>query len=148
MTIIIGFLFMILMFALVGTISDILLFLIDLPSMIIVIVPLVFFLCISKSGGIMVKYIRSSFKKNYKYSRPELESISAAIKHTIKFTMGAGGFGFMVGLIACIVNTHSAELFLLNLSVSFISLAYAIAISFFVFYPAMVWTENKLKTSI
>ncbi len=150
MLIIIGFLFMVLMFALVGVIADILPLIIDIPSLIMVLIPLVFFLCVSKSGCILVKYIRSSFKKNYKYSRLELEGISAAIKNIIKFIMAVGGFVCVVCLIASITHLETLELvvFAANLAVSTISLTYAFALSYLVFFPTMAWAENKLKTSI
>ncbi len=145
MLILIGLLFSILMFIGIGGIFNILTFIVDIPSMIIILIPLVFFLYTSKSGDIITKYILSSFKKNYDYSKSELESIYVATKNTIKFTMATGGFGFVIGLTSCLVNMHSPEQLLLNLSVSFISLLYAIAISFFIFFPTMAWAENKVK---
>ena len=148
MLIIIGLLFLILMFVAVGGMFNILMFIADIPSFIIIIIPLIFFLCTSKSGGIISGYIMSSFKKNYKYSKSELESIYSATKNTIKFTMATGGFGFIIGLTACLVNMQSPEQLLLNLSVSFISLLYAIAISFFIFFPTMAWAENKIKMGL
>lgn len=148
MLIIIGLLLSILMLVAVSGIFNILMFIVDIPSVIIVIIPLIFFLFTSKSGDIIARYIISSFKKNYKYSKSELESIYSATKNTIKFTMATGGFGFMMGLTACLVNMQSPGQLLLNLSVSFISLLYAIAISFFIFFPTMAWAENKIKTGL
>lgn len=144
-----GFLLMLFMFVFLGAMGDILLYFIDFPSFLMVFLPLLFFLLISKSGGIICWYIRSSFKKNYEYSKIELESIAVAIKNTIKITLAAGGFGFVAGLITILaqLRLEMPNLIAPNLAVSLITLIYSIAISFFVFFPTQAWAENKQKTA-
>lgn len=68
-----------------------------------------------------------------------------AMKNTIKFTLATGGFGFVAGLMACLVHMQTPGQFAVNLSVSLITLIYSIAIGFFVFFPTKAWAENKIK---
>lgn len=75
-----GFLFMFLFFAIVGILSQSFEMLINLPSILLIFVPLLFFLFTSKSGSIIGKYITTSFKRDYTHTRAELEGLSVAIK--------------------------------------------------------------------
>ncbi|MCL2809085.1 MAG: hypothetical protein FWD24_03335, partial [Treponema sp.] len=90
MLILIGILFMIFFYAtagilLVGMISGFLFTILDLWSFLLILVPLFFFLVVTKSGSILCRYIKTSFIKNYTYTINELEGLSKAIKNTIKF---------------------------------------------------------------
>lgn len=74
MLIIAGILFMLFMFAIVDGLSGMLAYLVDLPSMLLILVPLLFFLCASKNGGIIAKYVKSSFRKDCQYSKTGLKA--------------------------------------------------------------------------
>lgn len=143
MLILVGFLFTVLLFTLVGWVSGMILFFVDMPSTLLILVPLVFFWIASKSGGVVVGYITSSFKKGCSYTVPELERIARVMKRTVRFVLATGGFGFIVGLIGCLANIGSPERLGPNLAVSLITLVYSIAVSFFMFFPVEVWAENK-----
>ena len=120
-------------------------FLVDLPSALLTLVFLFFFLIASKSGRIIGRYIKSSFKKNYNYSRAELVSLSVAIKNTIKFSLGTGGFGFLVGLIATLMFLEKKEMLGPNIAISLITVFYAIIVSYIIFFPVQAWAENKIN---
>ncbi|GBU28226.1 hypothetical protein R84B8_01784 [Treponema sp. R8-4-B8] len=145
MLLIIGFLFMVFIFAIVSILSGVGTIFIDLPSALLILVPLIFFFLTSKSGNILGKYIKASFKKEYTYTETELETLSAALKNTIKFILAVGGFGFMTGLIASLAFLGSSDKLGPNLAVSLISLTYSITISCFVFFPVKAWAENKIN---
>lgn len=147
MLILFGFLFMILFFGFVGGLSGMPTFYIDFPSALIILIPMIFFLVVSKSGNALGNYFRSSFKKNYEYTKIELESISAAAKNTIKFILGMGGLGFIAGLVGTLANIGAPERLGPNLAVSLITLFYSIALSFFVFFPVEAWAGNKINLS-
>jgi flagellar motor component MotA len=138
---------MVLFFGFVGVLSGMPAFYVDFPSAIIILVPMIFFLVISKSGTVMGNYFRSSFKKNYGYTKTELESISAAAKNTIKFILGMGGLGFIAGLVGSLANIGAPERLGPNLAVSLITLVYSIAFGFFVFFPVEAWAVNKINLS-
>ena len=140
-----GILFMIVFSVLVGATSRALFMFADLPSLVITLMPLIFFLQASKSGRIIRKYIRLSFKKGYKYDRAELEGIVAAIKNTIKIILATGAFGFVSGMIAILANLSTPEMFGPSAAVSLITLLYSIAISAFVFFPTQSWAENMIN---
>jgi flagellar motor component MotA len=80
MLIIFGFLLMLLMFVLVGGLTQALLAFFDVPSFFLIVVPLIFFLFASKSGSVIGKYIKTSFRKDHLYTKSELKSISTALK--------------------------------------------------------------------
>ena len=145
MLLIFGFMFMIFIFVAVGMLSQMLLFFIDLPSILLIFIPLLFFLITSKSGKSISKYIVLSFKKNHTYTKTELESFSISVKNIIRFILAVGGFGFLSGLIACLAHLGSLERFGPNLAVSLITLTYSIMISFFVFFPLQAWADNKIN---
>jgi flagellar motor component MotA len=117
---------------------------IDMPSALLTLVFLFFFFFTSKSGSIIGKYIKSSFKKNYDYTRVELLSLSAAIKNTIKFTLATGGFGFLVGAISSLAVAR--ENLGPNIAISLITVFYSIIVSYIVFFPVQAWAENKLNS--
>jgi len=118
---------------------------IDFPSALLMLIFLVFFFFTSKSGSIIGKYIKSSFKKNYNYTRAELVSLSVAVKNTIKFTLAAGGFGFLAGLIAVLASLQNKEMLGPNLAISLLTVFYAIIVSYIIFFPVQAWAENKLN---
>ena len=118
---------------------------IDMPSALLTLVFLFFFFLTSKSGSIISRYIRSSFKKNYNYTRTELVSLSTAVKNTIKFTLAAGGFGFLAGLIAVLASLQNKEMLGPNLAISLLTVFYAIIVSYIIFFPVQAWAENKLN---
>ena len=147
MLLIIGFLFLVFIFIGMSALSGIpLVSIIDLPSALFILVPLLFFLFVSKSGSIIGKYIKTSFKKDYGYTETELEKLSTAIKNTSKFILGTGGLGFLVGFIGILMYLENREMLGPNLAVSLIIVFYAVAISFCVFFPAQAWAENKINT--
>ena len=134
MLLIFGFLFTVFIFAAVGVLSQMPTFFIDLPSFLLIIIPLLFFMVTSKSGSVIGKYIVMSFKKEHKYTIAELNGLSISVKNTIKFVLAIGGFGFLFGLIASLAHIGAFECFGPNLAISLITLAYSITVSFFVFF--------------
>lgn len=145
MLIVVGFLFTVLLFGLVGAVSGMVLFYIDVPSALLILVPLIFFFIVSRSGGVVGGYIKSSFKKDHAYAKAELESIALVMKRTVKFVLATGGFGFVAGLVGSLANLGAPERLGPNLAVSLITLIYSVAVSYFVFFPVEVWAENKIN---
>jgi Flagellar motor component len=72
-------------------------------------------------------------------------SLSAAIKNTIKFTLGTGGFGFLAGLIAVLAFLQNKEMLGPNIAISLLTVFYSIIISYLIFFPVQAWAENKLN---
>jgi len=148
MLIIIGFLFSVLISVLVALMtlgSPSALAFIDVPSALLTLIFLFFFLFTSKSGSIIGRYIKSSFKKNYVYTRTELICLSVAAKNTVKFTLATGGFGFLTGLIACLKNLEDKSMLGPNIAVSLMTVFYSIIMSYLIFSPVQAWAENKLN---
>jgi len=145
MILFLGFLFMIFFFAVCIVASKSNFMLINLPALVLILIPLFFFLFVSKSGKIIGKYISISFKKNYTYTKTELEKLSLAIKNTIKYTLAVGVFCFTAFTVTSLGFLGSPELLGPNLAMCLLSLTYSIAIGFFVFFPAFAWAENKLS---
>ena len=145
MLLIIGFLFMLFIFTIVGILSSTPAIFIDLPSASLILVPLLFFLLTTDSGKILGAYIKTSFKKEHSYTQAELKALSVAVRNTIKFILAVGGFGFMAGLIASLASIGSLEKLGPNLAVSLITLTYSIVTSYFVFFPTQAWAENKIN---
>jgi flagellar motor component MotA len=145
MLILLGFIFAIFMIAVVGSFSGSLGVVIDIPSLLIILVPLLFFLCVSKSGGIIWRYILSVIKKDNLQSKDELKILAHATKSAVKFTLAMGIFGFMSGIIFALGNLDSPEHLGPNIAVSLITVLYAIAISSFVFFPTQIWAEHMIK---
>jgi len=148
MLLIIGFLFMVLTFTVVAVLSGTYTVFLDLPSVSLILVSLLFYLFTTKSGKILGKYIKTSFKKEYGYTGTELAVLSGAIKNTIKFTLATGVFAFMAGLIAALAFIGSPERLGPIAALSLLGLTYSIAISCFVFFPVQAWAENKNKEQI
>jgi len=146
MLLIIGVLFMILVLAVVGIFTGMAAVFIDLPSVLLVLVPLLFFFLTSKSGKIFGRYIKTSFKKKYTYIGTELKALSVAIKYAIKFTLALGGFGFLAGGIAALGYLGAKERLGPILALSLLTLTYSIMIICFVFIPVQAWTEIKITT--
>ena len=144
MLLIIGFLFMILVLAIVGIFTGMAAVFIDLPSALLVLVPLLFFFFTSKSGKVLGKYIKTSFKKEYTYIGTELNILSVAIKHAIRFTIALGGFAFLAGGIAALGYLGAKERLGPILALSLITLTYSIMLICFVFIPVQAWAEIKI----
>ena len=111
---------------------------------------LVFFFCVTKSGGILGGYIKSSFRKNHRYSVTELEGISRSAKNTIKMIFAAGWFAFLTALIVMLGNLNfdypdAAMAFQHGLGISLTSPFYAVVMGYFIFFPLHVWAENKIS---
>ncbi|MDR0497906.1 MAG: hypothetical protein LBH42_09850 [Treponema sp.] len=111
-----------------------------------ILISLFFFFITSKSGKIIGRYIKTSFKKDHTYTGAELAALSAAVKNTIKFILAAGGIGCMAGLMLAMVNLESKEMLGPTLALCFMSITYSIALGFFVFFPVQAWAENKINT--
>ena len=144
MILLLGFLFLFFIFAIVGILTQSLEMLINLPSILLILVPLLFFLFTSKSGSIIGKYITTSFKRDYIHTRAELEGLSVAIKNTIKFILASGGFMCITFAIISLGYIGAPEKLGPNLAISLTVLAYSIAICYFVFFPTQAWAENKI----
>ena len=148
MLIIFGFLFLVFFFSLFSLLKiggGVLLFLVDPPAISLIIISLLFFLYVSKNGGVIGKYIKNSFKKNYAYTKAELTSLSIALKSTIKFLLGIGGLGCFVGITFVFRYLERKEYLGPSLAITLFTLIYVFAISFFVFYPTQAWAENRLN---
>jgi len=146
MILFLGILFTLFFFAIIETLSKSLTMIMNLPSALLILISLLFFLLVSKSGKIIGKYIFTSLKKNYAYTKTELEKISSAIKNTIKFILAAGVFCFMAFAVISLGYIGSPERLGPNLAICLTTLTYAIAVSFFVFFPIQAWAENKLNS--
>jgi len=144
MLLLFGFLLMVVIFAFTGILSGAMAMFIDLPSFLLIVIPLLFFLGLSKGGGVIGRYFTASFKKEFTYTLTELESLSRAVKNTIKFILATGGFGFMAGLIATFSYIGAPEMLGPNFAICLLTLTYSIAFSFFVFFPLQAWAENRI----
>jgi len=144
MLLIFGFLFMVFIYAAIGVAAGFLWVLLDLFALILVILPLTFFLFVSKSGKIIGKYITASFKQDFSYSKTELEGLISAIENTIKFVLASGIFGFITFAVVSFGYIGMPERLGPSIAISLTSLTYSIAISFFVFFPVQAWAKNKL----
>ena len=150
MLIILGILFMLLMLFSIVTIMAggsllALGILTDLPAALFILIPLTFFLIVTKSGKVIRRYIKSSFIKEYTYTKIELNSITTAIKNIIKFLLASGGFCFFIGIMAAFAFFFEKQLLGPIIVSSILSLFYAIAFGFFVFFPTQAWAENKIN---
>jgi flagellar motor component MotA len=128
-----------------GFSSGVGLFLVDMPSTLLTLIFLFFFFFTSKSGSIIGRYIKSSFKKNYTYTKNELVSLSCAIKNTVKFILATGGFGFLVGVIASLMFLENRNMLGPNLAISLLTVFYSIIVSYIIFFPVQAWAENKIN---
>ena len=146
MLLIIGFLFMLFIFVGMSALTGTGFMFIDLPSAFLILISLLFFWFASKSGSVIGRYMKTSFKKDYTYTKTELAALSAALKNTGKFILAVGGFGFISGMLASMANLENREMLGPNLAVSMLTLLYGITIGVFVFLPAQAWAENKLNT--
>ena len=117
---------------------------VDTVSLVSIILPLVFFSVITKSGKAINTYIKCSFKKDYEYSALELKMIAMSAKNTVKFCNGMGVFGFLIGFIAALAMLSEPHQIGPTIAISLLTLFYAIGISYFIFFPLQIWAENKL----
>jgi len=145
MLLIIGFLFMVFIFAVISILAGVYALFIDMPSLSLILVSLLFFCLVSKSGKIIGNYIKTSFKKNHTYTVTELSALSTALKNTSKFILLVGGFGFLTGVVASLIYLESKDRLGPNLAISLITLLYSITISCFVLFPVQAWAENKIN---
>ena len=145
MLLIFGFLFMVIVFAVVGIVSQFFHTLINLPSALLILIPLLFFLFVSKSGSVIAKYFGTSFKRDYAHTLAELEGLSVAIKNTVKFILATGVFNCVTFAIISIGHMGTPEKLGPNLAICLTSLIYSIAISYFVFFPVQAWAENRIN---
>jgi len=146
MLLVIGFLFMLFLFVVISVLSGVSASFLDIPSVLVILVPLLFFCLVSKSGKIIGNYIKMSFKKEHIYTAAELKALYAALKNTVKFVFLSGGFGFFAGLIASLLYFESKDRLGPNLAISLLTVMYSITISCFVFFPVQAWAENKINT--
>jgi len=144
MLLIIGFLFMVFILAVVSILTGVGTVFVDLPSALLVLVSLIFFWLVSKSGKVIGSYIKTSLKKEHVYTAAELVSLSTALKNTIKFNYLVGGFGFFVGVIAALAFLGSPENIGPNFAIALITVLYPVMINGFVFFPVQAWAENKI----
>jgi flagellar motor component MotA len=116
----------------------------SLAILLMMFVFLSFFLYVTKSGKVLIQYIRAGFVKNYNYSITELKNIAAVIKNLIKITHAAGGIGVVIGFITFLYNYDGISKMGPPLAIISFSLLYSIALSYFVFFPVRVWAEGKI----
>ena len=147
MILLIGLLFLVVFTLLIGAFSGTVYMFLDLASIIIVLVPLIFFLVITKSGKTITGYIKSSFMKNYEYSKAELESISMVARHSVKITIATGCFGFIIGIIGMLMQLDDPQKIGPMLAVGLLTMLYSIGVGFFVMYPLCVWAENRKQAN-
>ena len=144
MLFIFGLIFLIVFFVVLilipGTIS-----ILNIPSLFLILVPLLFFIITSKSGESISRYFKSSFKKDYPYTITELEELSLVIKNIIKFTLATGGFCSIIFVMISLSFLNVLERLGPNLAICLTTISYSIAISYFIFFPTQAWAENKVN---
>jgi len=148
MFLIFGILFTILIFGVLIMFFHLAPVFINMPSLLFILVFLLFFMFISKSGKVILMYIKTSFKKEYAYTKTELECISLAMKNSIKYTLASGIFGCITFIIVALANLESKEVLGPALAMSLTSIVYSIAISYFIFFPTQVWADNKILQNL
>ena len=146
MLLIIGFLFMVFFTVVMGILTSAWNAFFDLPSIMLMIVSLLFFFPSTKSGKIIGRYFKTSLNKDSAYTGAELASLCAAVKSTIKFILAVGGLGIVSGLIGSLTNLENKNALGPNVALSLLSFFYAITISFFIFFPVQAWAENKMNS--
>ena len=144
MLLILGFLFMVIIYAAIGTVAGFLGVLLDPWAFLLVVLPLTFFLFVTRSGKIIGKYIAASFKKEFSYTKTELEELVSATGNTIKFIIAAGIFSFITFAVVSLGHIGTPERLGPSIAISLTSLTYSIGISFFVFFPVQAWAKNKM----
>jgi len=146
MLLIIGFLFMVVILVCVSVLTGVGGVYADMPSFLFVLIPLIFFFFVSKSGKILCEYIKTSFKREHVYTVTELTSLSTAVKNTIRFLFFICGFGFFTGLITVLAFLGSPENIGPNAAIALLTVLYPVLISGFVFFLVQPWAENKIIT--
>jgi len=145
MILILGFLFTVIIYAAINAVAGFIGVLLDPWSLLLILVSLIFFMVVTKSGAIIGKYISASFKKKYPYTLAELEGLAAALKNTIKVILGVGVFGFITFAVVSLGHIGAPERLGPSIATILTSLTYSAALSFFVFSPLQVWAENKIN---
>lgn len=150
MILLIGCLFSVVFIFLMGTtLGGIAGYALDPGSLMFILLPVAFLLCVTSDGKTIGRYIKKSFGKKPQYDEIELKHISAAAKSVVIVVLAAGCFVFLMGNITLLFffefdNPNAINIFGKNLSAGLISLLYAVAIAFFVFYPLRAWAQHKL----
>jgi flagellar motor component MotA len=122
----------------------------NIASLLCVLVPLLLFLILTNNGRIIKIYIMSSMKKEHRFDKDELQTIAGAAKSTGRFALGTGAFFCLANILTMLSymnfeDEFGASRLVYDIAMTLISLLYAIAIAFFIFYPLQVWAENKLR---
>lgn len=149
MIILAGLLFTLLFFAVMGAWCQLDFYrLVDIESLLIIAVPLLLFLAITKSGKTICRYIKSSFIKDYDFSKFELVSIKIAAKNGSIFTLAVGLLGFFWGLNSILSHLYFDEsgwlgVMMSSIQMNFLVIIYSIAIVAFVLFPLKTWADNK-----
>ena len=138
-----GLIFTIVYTAIIGIIDGELAWFIDMASLFFILVPLLFFLFITKNGKTIYSYIKTSFKKNRTYSKCELNNIAHAAKNAMKIILASGGFSFLSGLAIMLRRLDGPQMLGPYFSIMITSLLYSIGLSYFSFFPLKVWAEKK-----
>jgi len=145
MLLFLGFFFTVFAYVAIGMTAGFLGVLLDHFALILVVLPLAFFLLASKSGKIIGNYITASFKKDFPYTKTELEGLISAVENTIKFVLATGIFSFITFVIISLGYIGAPERLGPSIAISLTSLTYSISISFFVFFPVQAWAKNKIN---
>ena len=145
MFLIFGFLFMVFAYAVIGLVAGFISVLINPWSLLFIIVSMLFFLLISRSGNVIGQYIIKSFKKPQKYTLTELEGLSISLKNTIKFIIFSGLFCFITFAIISLGHIGAPEMLGPSIAICLTSLTYSIGICCFIFFPTLAWVENKIN---
>jgi len=150
MILIYGFLFMIFFYAAIGTLAagtfpGFLFMYTNLISLLLIFVPLIFFLLITKNGNYIGNYFKASVKKDYVYTRTELEGLSSAAKNAFKFTIGTGLFCFFLFSILSLSVLGDKQQLGPFLAITLSTITFAVGISYFIFFPVEAWAQNKIN---
>lgn len=118
---------------------------IDVPSLVIIIMPTIFFMAVTKTYRSVFGYFKNSFKSGCKFTEKELTHLSQDLGAIIKFVLASGVFAFIAGIIAMLANLNEPQTIGPSFAISLISCFYSVIISFFILYPTKVWAERNLR---
>ena len=118
---------------------------INMSSLLIIIIPVLFYFLVTKSVETVRRYIISSFKRGYTFKAAELESLAKAMQGARNVIIAAGVFGFFGGIIAILTSLSVPEEIGPNFAVAMITVHYAVSAGYFIFYPTQMWAEAKVK---
>lgn len=117
---------------------------IDVPSFLIILIPGIFFLTVTKCHKFIIQYLLNSFKKDYVFQKIELRQLAFTLGSLIKIVLSSGMVGFFIGLISLFTHLDDPGNIGPSVSVSLLSIYYSILISFFCLYPTKIWAERKI----